>query len=100
MSETGHMLVINVPFCTTHRYKTDVVEFVSTEHTPRNILIRSVKPAGGSAGLTAAQQQQLQQQREQAIEEYVALKEFWGVTPHLEELLAAELAAAGLGSSH
>jgi hypothetical protein len=70
-------------------YRTDVVEFVSTEHTPRNLLIRAVKAPGGALQL----QQQRGQQQQQLVEEYEALKEFWGgVTPHLEELLAAELA--------
>ncbi len=59
-------------------YKTDVVEFVSPEHTSRNLLIRAVKiQAPGDS--TAAQ-------------EYVRLKQFWSVTPYLEELLGDVLA--------
>eukprot|EP00775_Hariotina_reticulata_P008866 gene8866-9045_t len=59
-------------------YRTDALEFVSTEHTPRNILIRAVKqhrrlPATERAALAA---------------EYRALKQYWGVVPHLEKLLA------------
>jgi SAM-dependent methyltransferase len=54
-------------------YKTDVIEFVSSEHTGRNLMIRAVKklPAGDAA----------------FAEEYAALKGFWGVTPYLETLL-------------
>jgi hypothetical protein len=54
-------------------YKTDVVEFVSSEHTNRNLMIRAVKRGElGGARL---------------IEEYNALKSFWGVTPYLEKLV-------------
>lgn len=59
-------------------YATDVVQFVSGEHTDRNVLIRAVRrnlppdPA--------------------LVEEYVALKQQWGVTPYLETLLAERLA--------
>jgi SAM-dependent methyltransferase len=54
-------------------YKTDVVEFVSSEHTDRNLMIRAVKrTAPGDRAFLA---------------EYTALKAFWGVTPYLETLL-------------
>src|SRR5207237_3498204 len=54
-------------------YKTDVVEFVSSEHTNRNLMIRAVKKSErGSKKLLA---------------EYDALKSFWAVTPYLEGLL-------------
>jgi hypothetical protein len=54
-------------------YKTDVVEFVSSEHTNRNLMIRAVKRGEpGDARL---------------VEEYNALKSFWGVTPYLEKLV-------------
>lgn len=54
-----------------------MVEFVSTEHTPRNLLIRAVKqrrplPEDEQARLAA---------------EYTELKQYWGLTPHLEKLL-------------
>ncbi len=54
-------------------YKTDVVEFVSSDHTGRNLLIRAVK-RGKSGDSTA-------------LREYEELKAFWGVTPYLEKLL-------------
>lgn len=55
-------------------YKTDVVEFVSSEHTDRNLMIRAVKRTkkGGDKKL---------------MQEYNDLKNFWGVTPYLEKLL-------------
>lgn len=62
-----------------------MVEFVSTEHTPRNLLIRAVKaPPLPAAALR------------QAAAEYVALKEFWGVVPHLEALLKDRLPAEAM----
>ncbi len=54
-------------------YRTDVIEFVSAEHTPKNNLIRAVRrTAPGDS---------------QFVQEYEALKQFWGVTPYLETLL-------------
>ena len=54
-------------------YHTDVIQFVSSEHTAKNLLIRSVKTSTGP--------------NLQAIEDYRALKAFWGVTPYLEKLV-------------
>jgi len=54
-------------------YKTDVVEFVSPEHTDKNLMIRAV----------------MHTQRDKAryLQEYLDLKTYWGVTPYLETLL-------------
>jgi hypothetical protein len=54
-------------------YRTDVVEFVSTEHTARNLMIRAVRglPVGDDSHLR----------------EYRAMKEFFGVTPYIEGIL-------------
>lgn len=57
--------------------RTDVVEFVSTEHTPRNLLIRAVKrrkPLSSGEAAEIAQQ-------------YKQLRDAWGVKPCLEKLL-------------
>ena len=51
-------------------YKVDVVEFVDSQHTPRNLLLR--------ARLTGVQAPR---------DEYDALTSQWGVTPALEKLL-------------
>jgi len=59
-------------------YKTDVVEFVAPEHTDKNLLIRAVKRDSPADSDKSAQA------------EYEALKQFWGVTPYLEKLLAAK----------
>jgi SAM-dependent methyltransferase len=58
-------------------YKTDVVEFVSPEHTDKNLMIRAVKRG--------------QQDTAQFIQEYLDLKHYWGVTPYLETLLGDRL---------
>jgi hypothetical protein len=54
-------------------YRTDVVEFVGTEHTARNMMIRAVRgaPAGDGA----------------LVHEYLELRRFWGVTPYVERAL-------------
>jgi hypothetical protein len=54
-------------------YKTDVVEFVSSEHTDRNLMIRAVK--------------RTQPGDKRFLQEYEELKEFWGVMPYVERLL-------------
>jgi hypothetical protein len=57
-------------------YRTDVVEFVSPEHTSRNLMIRAMK------GLKAGEKP--------FVEEYQELKTFWEVKPILEELLGGD----------
>lgn len=54
-------------------YKTDVIEFVSSEHTNRNLMIRAVKRS--------------QPGDKDCLQEYNALKTFWSVTPYIEKLL-------------
>jgi hypothetical protein len=54
-------------------YRTDVVEFISTEHTARNLMIRAVR---GVAPGDAAH-----------VAEYREMKQFWGVTPYIETAL-------------
>jgi hypothetical protein len=54
-------------------YRTDLVEFVSLEHTGKNLMIRAVKTDRHVS--------------EQLKNEYRELTEFWGVQPYLGELL-------------
>ena len=54
-------------------YRTDVVEFVSPEHTARNLMIRAVR--GAPVGETAF------------IDEYRRMKRYWGVAPYIEQAL-------------
>lgn len=58
-----------------HGYRAEVVEFVDSAHTPRNLLIRARRTGGAP---TADQRA-----------EYRDLIGQWGVTPRLETLLAA-----------
>lgn len=58
-------------------YKTDVVEFVSTEHTDKNLMIRAVK--------------RTLRDKARYIQEYLDLKKFWAVTPYIETLLGERL---------
>ncbi len=58
-------------------YRTDVVEFISPEHTARNLMIRAVRgvPPG----------------EPDFVSEYRELCHFWGVTPYLERALGEPL---------
>ena len=67
-------------------YRTDVVEFISPEHTTRNLMIRAVRgaPLGDPA----------------FVSEYEQMRRFWGATPYLEEVLGepfGRLLSAGAG---
>ncbi len=54
-------------------YRTDVVEFISTEHTARNLMIRAIRGAPLSDAAHVA--------------EYREMRRFWGVTPYIETAL-------------
>ena len=56
-------------------YEVDVVEFIASQHTPRNTMLRARKGAVPAA------------LRTEARNEYEALVEAWGVRPRLAELL-------------
>ena len=60
-------------------YSAEVIEFVSTEHTDRNLLIRAAKRRDPGEA--------------HSIREYQELRAFWGVTPAIERLLGERLAA-------
>lgn len=57
-------------------YRTEIIEFVPSEHTPRNTLLRAVKTGARPDPRAAA--------------EYAALVKEWDVTPKLSTLLEAE----------
>jgi len=54
-------------------YRTDVIEFVASEHTAKNLMIRAVKATSPGDP--------------QFVREYNELKQFWAVTPYIERLL-------------
>lgn len=57
-------------------YQTDVIEFISPEHTARNLMIRAV------SGLPVGE--------ESFVREYQEMKRFWGVTPYIEKALGED----------
>lgn len=61
-------------------YRVEVVEFVGSQHTPRNLLIRAVRASLPSNG--------------NRWDQYDRLVEDWAITPRLLSLLANEVAAA------
>jgi hypothetical protein len=61
-----------------HGYRVDVVEFVDSVHTPRNLLLRA-----RYTGVPATPEQRAEQEAE-----YRELEEAWAITPRLAELLA------------
>lgn len=63
-------------------YRTDVVQFISREHTDKNLMIRAIRDKDA------------RDKSNQARQEYDALKGFWRVEPYLEQLLAQELKLA------
>lgn len=54
-------------------YKSEVIPFIDSKHTPKNLLIRAVK--------------RLPEKEIRYVKEYEGLKNFWQVTPVLEKLL-------------
>lgn len=65
-------------------YRAEVIQFVSPEHTDKNLMIRAVR-SDKSARAEA------QRAQSQARREYDELKRFFGVTPYLEGLLPQEI---------
>jgi SAM-dependent methyltransferase len=65
-------------------YHSEIVEFVSTEHTAKNLMIRAVKRGPGRPAVAGHDPA--------ALKEYLALKDVWQVTPYLETLLGPEFA--------
>ncbi len=54
-------------------YRTEVIEFISTEHTARNLMLRAVRGAPVGEAMF--------------VREYLELRQFWGVSPYLEQAL-------------
>ncbi len=71
LTDTFRSLLLNIM-----GYKVSVVEFISSEHTAKNIMIRAVKSKTPT-------------DRTSSIDRYKQLKQFWRVQPYLERLLLA-----------
>jgi SAM-dependent methyltransferase len=62
-------------------YRVDVIEFVSTEHTAKNLMLRAERAPSAPRA-------------ERAAAEYVELRDRWGVDPAIERLLGDRLAVS------
>jgi len=62
-------------------YRVEVLEFVDSQHTPRNVLIRAVRTSAPAA--------------QETVDAYWSLVTDWGVQPALATLLAAEHSELG-----
>jgi SAM-dependent methyltransferase len=60
----------------THGYRVDVIEFVATEHTPKNVMLRAVRAPSRARA-------------DRARREYVELRDHWHVAPAIERLLGS-----------
>ncbi|PWK09615.1 class I SAM-dependent methyltransferase [Tumebacillus permanentifrigoris] len=60
-------------------YKTQILEFIDMEHTPKNLLIRAVKSKSTAA------------EREKLVQSYREFKQFLQIEPYLEKALADRL---------
>ncbi|MBN1172731.1 MAG: SAM-dependent methyltransferase [Micromonosporaceae bacterium] len=69
-----------------HGYRVEVVEFVDSAHTPRNVLLRA--RGTGRPGRPGAASGEIGSDRD---DDYQALATTWGVTPMLARLLDAAL---------
>jgi SAM-dependent methyltransferase len=61
-------------------YRVDVMEFVSAEHTAKNVMLRAVRAPGD-------------ERRARGRDDYVELRDRWGVSPAIERLLPVSPAA-------
>ncbi|MDB5053195.1 MAG: SAM-dependent methyltransferase, partial [Bacilli bacterium] len=66
-------------------YKTQILEFIDIEHTPKNLLIRAVKRTDAEAMMGTAEAVV------QKAKEYLALKQLLNVRPYLEQALMDRL---------
>lgn len=77
-------------------YKTQILEFIDMEHTPKNILIRAVKRKHGETAEQAKDRQDSSKAETNAAgikgsKEYEELIEFLGVKPKLYDLLSKDV---------
>ncbi|MBU3692519.1 MAG: SAM-dependent methyltransferase [Candidatus Nanopelagicaceae bacterium] len=72
-------------------YKTEIIEFIAGSHTPKNLMIRAMNTGVHNLNRTPAAKSDEVKAKEFA--EYDLMLQQWGITPKLQELLAAQLDA-------
>lgn len=66
-------------------YKTQVLEFIDMEHTPKNILIRAVKRSNFEDSIN--EKEKLDKSRQEILKDYEKLRDFLNINPTLSILL-------------
>ncbi|WP_420642016.1 class I SAM-dependent methyltransferase [Candidatus Leptofilum sp.] len=69
-----------------HGYQVSAMEFISPDHTPKNLLLRAVRK-GYNVGVETAPSAN----SGQAVAEYAQLQQYWQVEPYLAQLLSIKL---------
>ncbi|MCE3018727.1 MAG: class I SAM-dependent methyltransferase [Pirellula sp.] len=64
-------------------YRTQMLEFIETEHTPKNLLIRAVLPTSNTTGSKSKQVE--------ALQEVLSIRKAWGIQPLFLERRLSEL---------
>jgi hypothetical protein len=68
-------------------YRTQMLEFIETEHTPKNLLIRAVLPTSNTTGSKSKQVE--------ALQEVLSIRKAWGIQPLFLERRLSELKILG-----
>ena len=68
-------------------YRTQMLEFIETEHTPKNLLIRAVLPTSNTTGSKSKQVA--------ALQEVLSIRKDWGIQPLFLERRLLELKMLG-----
>lgn len=81
-------------------YRTEIIEFIAGDHTPRNLMIRAFKSRNSKATSSSLSSQQVAE-RAADFQELDQMIEQWQIKPKLMDLLRSELeqARAGKGLS-
>jgi hypothetical protein len=78
-------------------YRTEIIEFIAGDHTPRNLMIRAFKNNNDSTS-TKSLKTQRAQDRSHDLEDLDKMIAEWRIAPKLMELLREELEQARSGA--
>jgi hypothetical protein len=78
-------------------YRTEIIEFIAGDHTPRNLMIRAFKN-NNEATLTTSLKSQRAQDRARDLQDLDKMIAEWQIAPKLMELLREELEQARSGA--